>query len=875
MASKVNTRFVIILVVGVIALLGLLFLAYSIAYKSPSELAKAGDSMMASGDYKQAERLYSKAVNKDLSNTENMEKWVDSLEHILPETETEYQTLFKTDYIGAIKMIATVKRNDIAAHERYLSLRYNMLVSAYSRGMADLVIDETTGTLAFFNEAPDKVSEWERLRRYRGLAINMIAQVPNSALENEQTLLAQEDLERALLADPDDTESAIALMTITKFNLLRDIAEHDKEAQIEAVKQALDIGKAYLQTHPDDLLMQIEMLLQDAQLASRRIQAELEGKERVEAQYASLAGFVDRVDSIAEKLLGLDVGELTLDQIKRFYGLEKLIKPKDNLSQTRQMIDTLISSNKDNAELLLVAGRIAEEAGDREEALGWYSRIADIQTKPLSYEGLRLYRFKKSALRMTAMIRVDQALDLVGKPDTDTGDLETALELAKSSREAYAKSVSEDDQSLMLIDGKIALAKGDNQQALGLFKKFNELTLRENVIGLWAEAQAALRLNQLGVARDALLEMIPRESTNRKFLAMLTLAKIDEQLDEYESAAQLYKDILAFRPEYTPAVQGLDHVEKMINPELNDDPVLAAIFKARQIRKGTAQTPGDLGAAIQYLKDHIEELNYDPNIARELASILFDRGEINETIAVLSKSLELNPDHEYSEMFKKTLSALDPNDLVGSRIAMVRQAEGDELSKQLAIARIAYENNRPELLNETITKLVSMAPNDPGVIEIQFITAIRDGDVEKAKKLIAEQSLNPLMNLSYSARIAVAEGNTDKAIQLLEQAAASGTADASVYQMLATLKRQAGDLPAAIEAYEQSLAITPDNPTVIGDYVLALTQAGQYEEALSTARRLQQYGMSNTTFLNLWLNLEAVYGGESGQQIAIEQRKRL
>ncbi|MAO23166.1 MAG: hypothetical protein CMJ25_20630, partial [Phycisphaerae bacterium] len=90
MASRVNTRFVVLLTLGVIVLLGLVVVAYGVVMKSASDLAAKGDEFMQQGNYKQAEFVYSKAVNKDSSNIEYVDKWISSLEHLIPDTETEY-----------------------------------------------------------------------------------------------------------------------------------------------------------------------------------------------------------------------------------------------------------------------------------------------------------------------------------------------------------------------------------------------------------------------------------------------------------------------------------------------------------------------------------------------------------------------------------------------------------------------------------------------------------------------------------------------------------------------------------------------------------------------------------------------------------------
>ncbi len=871
MASRVNTKFVIILVVGVIALLGLVMLAYSIAVKSSADLARSGDELMASGDYKLAERHYSKAVNKDITNTEILDKWVNALDHIVPETETEYRDRFYSDYIGAIKKISTISRNDVEAHERYLSIRYQILEAGFNRSVADLVISETGSALAFFNEDPSQVGQWETLKRYRGLAIDSISK-RGLLLEDNQYLLALDDLERALLADPDDVEVAIGLISMTKANLLRGIADHEKEAQVEAVEEALQIANSFLATHPQSIEMQMMSLFLRAEIGGRQIKIELNGNEQVHAQRAALMEYQDEIDGIADRLLGANSDQLTVKVIEKFFTLESVISPDSLLANTRQMIDQLIATNKENGKLLLLAGQVARAASDFDEALGWYSQVIDLEAIPLSHEGMQLYSLKRTASLQQTLIKVDEAQRVARNPESAQSEMDSSLESATLARDQYAGEVSEDNQPLMLIDGRLASIRGEDQEALRLFKKYNELTLREVPEGLWQEGRTAFKLNQLGIARDAFLEMIPRETTNRKFLAMLSLASIYEQLNDLPAAAQLYHDILAISPDLEQAVSALERIEKIMNPSLNDDPVVAAVLTARQIRNGVAGVPGDLPAAIEYLREHIASLNYDPRIAKELASVLFDRHDVGGAIEVLTKALEHNPDEEW---IRETLSVMNSDDPVGSRIAMIRQADGDQLPKLLTIARIAMENNRPELLEETIAELVKIAPEDSGVIEIRFLSALRQGDVEAAKQIAEAGSLSPTVMLNYQARIAMVEEDPARAIQLLEQAVASGAADANIFQMLAILRRNSGDTRGSIEAFEQSLAITPDNPNVIGEYLLTLTRASMHEEALSAARRLQRHGMSNNTFLNLWLNLEAIYGGDAGQRIAIEQRQRI
>ena len=869
MASRVNTRFVIILIVGVFGLLGMLVLAYSFAYKSASDLAKRGDQFMAQGEYKQAEREYSKAVYKDSTNTENLHKWVDSLEHLVPETETEYRDQFNSSYIGAVRKTAMILRNNVDAHEQFLKIRFDLLKAGYFRGLADLVIEDTNGSLAFFTSDPAQVQDWERLKRYRGLAIVEIAK-KGELLEDDQLALAQDDLQRASAANPDDVESVIGLMNLHSFNANKDTSSDDGESRMKSLEENIQTADTFIASHPDNAMMIIQKTLFEIDYNRREIISTIDGVGRIDALKASLELFDERVEHVSRILLGTSGEKLDLQTIILFSVLENAIKPEYAMNDSRKMVDAMIESNKDDAELLWIAGRLAKNVGDIDEALGWYAQIGDLETRPISQQGLHQYSIKREALLARAKIHMQLATEAMD--ENSEVDLDTAIATAQTSRDLYATSVTEDNLSLMLLDGRIARASNQTEEALRLFRKYNEQTRRESPEGLWEEGITAWQLGQYGIARQALTEMIPLDQTNQRIQAMMTLAMIHERLKDYNSAVELYKSILEINPTLERVSEALEDVNKLINPELNDDPVLAAIFTSRQMRLGDEDSPGDYASAIEYLRTAIVEFEYEPRIARELAAVLFDRGDINGAKSALSQSLELNPDEEW---LRKTIESLDPNDQIASRIAMIRQSDGNEIDKLLMIAEIAILDDRREVIEQTLAELEVVSPDSNSAIELRFVYALKYGDTEAAKAIASRADLTPVDALSFQARIAVTENDTAKAIELLSQAVATGSADASVYRILANLQNDTGLLEESIQSFEQSLAINPDNEQVISEYLMALTKANHFEEALNTARRLQRFGSKNTTFLNLWLNLEAMYGEQQGLDFAIVQRARM
>ncbi|MBL4591546.1 MAG: hypothetical protein JKY96_06255, partial [Phycisphaerales bacterium] len=176
MASRINTKFVILLSVVVLGLLGLVAVAYSVVKKSGADHIASGDKMIAQGEYEKAKMFYGKAVSKDPSRGDWMEKWIESMTHLTPQNETEYQDMFYKDYVGALMHKSSTLRTDVQAHRDLLGIQYKMLQTSYSRNSADRLIESTTNVLSYFDGQPETGSDWVSLRRYRGFGYDRIAQ---------------------------------------------------------------------------------------------------------------------------------------------------------------------------------------------------------------------------------------------------------------------------------------------------------------------------------------------------------------------------------------------------------------------------------------------------------------------------------------------------------------------------------------------------------------------------------------------------------------------------------------------------------------------------------------------------------------------------
>lgn len=866
MASRVNTRFVILLVVGIVGLLGMMLVAYSVAFKSAADNMREGDRLLAEGNIKQAERAYSKGVNKDTTNVEYLNKWIESLEMLVPETETEYRDRFYTDYNGAISKAATVLRNDVDAHERQLELMYKQLRSEYSRGLADRMIEQTTTTLGFYSSGDGSIQPWERLRRYRGIAIAQIS-MRSGVLEENKIELAKEDLGRALEVDPTDTDSRIAMMTLDLTEVDRNAPREDRAARIDVLRENLADAESYLAQYPDDQRMRLQRLFLLIELDRRSLNLNQTPEQQIEQLKALYVPRIELLNDIADRLLAGSSDQLDIQTLTLFAGIENTIDPPAQYVRSRELLDKMVANHPESAEFLYYAGQLAKDANATEDANKWFEQISTLKVKPLSYEGLRQFSIQRLALLRRAEIAVEQA-EIAADDETRNAAVARATQL----RDQFSGMVSEDNLAQVLLDGRIALAQDKTDEALRLFRKYNDQTQRNNPTGLWYEGQVAKQLGQFGVARDALMQLIAIDNSNRKIAAMISLAQIEEQLQNLETAASYYRDVLEVRPTMQEVQGELDRVNLLLNPELNEDPALAAIYTSRRMRLGDDENPSDYAGAVEYLRDAVVRLEYEPRVTRELASLMLDSGDIDGARVLIQESAQRYPDDEALAGMLRAMESGNTNEIL---VSLIRESDRPELEKLISIAGVASSRGMFELLDDTVAQLNELAPNDRRVLEFTFANALRNGETERAIQISKRTDLTQVESISYQARIAVAQKQQGRAIELLMQAASSGTADVAIYQLLAMLQREQGDMNNAINSFKQALAIRPDNSEVIREYLLTLTQMREYEQALNESRRLQRYGTIDPVFMNLWLTLESQFGGVQGREFATRQRERL
>lgn len=869
--GKVNTRFVVLLGVGIAAVCGLLALAVvKLALKSGSDYARLGDAAMAEGDFQKAKTLYGAAVFRDKVRVEWLEKWINAIESWTPDTETAYRDAFFADYYPALSQSAAVQQTNIEAHERLLELMHSQMSHGYSRAAADQIAQATATAARFFDLDPNADPSWKRLLRYRGLAHELTLQA-DSTLSDEDVALIGEDLRAALAADPSDSEVAMALMRWTIASATRGAGNETAEKTLAASQEALKIADDFLAANPNDAGVMGMAMAVRLDMARAEAEKGKSGAERTVAIVEAIRAMAPELDALAEATTATDQGGVRLIALDRLQRLERAVDPESRLARSRRVVDAWLEADPDDGELLWISAALARNAGDLASASDHYAQIDTLKPLPVSVEGLRYFDLKRQAWASRAEVSLDEHERAKSEGATEE-QLAPMIARARELRDNLASQVTDDDLQLAMLDGRIAEAEGDETEALRLYRRYNEQTQRRSPEGLWLEGRVAAGLGQLGTARTALTMLLDIDPSNIR--AMLVLADIHGRLRATREAADLYRRVLVMSPGNSFAEDGLRRIEAIVNPESIDDPAVSALMTARRVRTGSAGQPPDPAGAARLLEESLESVGYDPRVAAELASLRVDQGDLAGARIITAEALRRHPENQQIAQLNEALAG---DDATAVLISMIELSDRSEVEKLVAIAGVAVTRGRTDQLDSAMARLGVIAPEDPRYVDLAFVRALARDDIEEAQRLAATAErldLDRVLGLSYHARLASHRGDNAEAVRLLQQAAARGTGDSAIHRFLAIELRQAGRLDEAVAAFEQSLDIRPDDVQTIYEYVATLARANRLSDALDVARREQNFGQGSPAFVELWLSLEAAAGGPEGRALAIDQREQ-
>lgn len=853
MAAKVNVKFVAILAAVLLLLTaGAGFLAYQVISKSGEDHERMGDEFAASGQLEEAAEEYSKAVAEDPTNVRWLTKWRNTLVQIIPDTQQEYSEAYGEHFIGILRQLANAQPTDPAPQREFLDAVYRQSVLSSSTGqqwsdVRDMAVRMT-------RQLDQSRPEAQAARRYAGLA--GVAQMRTMDVTADRKREIEEDLRAAIEGDPNDMQSHLALLemqTIEAQRVKRNGRLDEAERRIAEAKAQAD---ALIARFPNDPRPQLRRWQIEVMLPIELVQT-FPQQEQFRDTYGPM------LDPVIEKV---DKSEEALADRAFLQGLQGALltsRPEDGPDIWLGVLDRATRVSPDDTGLKMLRAEALSYRQLDEQAIEQYQEILDAPDLTVSLEGLMLRGYRTAA----AAAMVERAVRIWEIAPED--QKEAAGERAKRLRDQLAQRVPADSQLLVRADALIAYTDRDWGTAVNHLADLNRRAQSNDVGVLRLLAQALHNQGNLGVAveqYDRIVQLDPRNVE-----AQLRASQIEIRLQNFRGALARLRTVEVIDPENEEIRNQIEVIRRAIEQEGTiTDPVLAGLVEARHMRSDAGGN--DVAGAKAKLDQMLLDYPNDSRVAEERILVALADNDLDDAKRRNAAALEKFPG---DPRFRSIAIQLEEGDPVLRQILLIDEAGGSEFERALRkyyVYRSAGDEWRDKA-KEMLDFAKAARPDDPSLVEIQFVEAIEAKDYAKAREYAMEAARNNLdevNGLLYQGRLEMAEGKSDAALATLTKATEQMPFSAAAWRLLGQVRLGRGQVDPALEAFRRAVEIRPNDPSLVKPYLIALLDLRRDSEALDAARRARSINPNDASIQSVWLDLEERVGSK---KTALEARR--
>ncbi len=207
---------------------------------------------------------------------------------------------------------------------------------------------------------------------------------------------------------------------------------------------------------------------------------------------------------------------------------------------------------------------------------------------------------------------------------------------------------------------------------------------------------------------------------------------------------------------------------------------------------------------------------------------------------------------------------------------IVEQAP-DEQEPKLRLALLLWDNNQPDQARELFEQLLERPNGRILAAAVSFYQA--QGDQQAMERLTPQldnhQDISPADRTALQVRLAMHQGQVDRALALLEQLAESGQASAQNWRQLIAIQIQRDQVDAALAAAHKAAQAHPDQPMFAsfvehGDLVRRAIERPQLNRL--TAAMLVSGDARRTAIEALGLLLDAEQSNRTTAEVVVDLR---
>lgn len=869
MAARINTRFVLVLVitlgVGVAVIGGLYFVTVT---RDTQRFIENGDRALAEKNFELAYEWYGKAVSKKPSVVEYLEKAEGALRQITPKTaiaaEERYNWL-----VAILERKSTVRASEPALHMPYLTELWNR--SRLMQGPKDWVTLAQAGQAMYQRVAADNP------QRNVGLMFKALANMQRTESAEKELDEAESDMMTALkglpAGDPylDPGYAALIIHQQLRADRLNTAGQGSRAE--EKRKQAAESLKLGLEAAPNGVNVAKAALLE--YVARDRGSAPLDVGDQE---------FIGRMTRAAELAAASSEPIAMAEVATVISNLDRTL----GASKAAELLEDYLEKNPDGIYYHSLLSQIQLGSGKYDEARASAQKVIDSQPLPVGLPAVMQHDLKIQASGMMVNIAFNRwdSADPAAKPSL-VADIQTAYD-------ALAKFVADPATNLWSLQaaGKLEVAKGRYAAAAS---KFEEMIKRSSRVEAETYFLSAICLDQLGDLGLALVRMekaIEVQPGNINLLAIR--ADYLRRLGRFDESKALADGILSISPGH-PVASMVKSILETGAASRPTDAIVEVIEDARQL-----VNEGQHDSARQMLEVEIVEHPDDVRLARALVSILITQDHRDEARTLLDASMKKFPGDGVLPVLKASLDTTDPVQRLVNLVEQTITDKGEQLAtaySQLQVlarrsdasaqsseakgdadaaakSRDVAERARTRA-TEFLTTAQTTAPRHPILVEQLFneaVTASNWTEAERLAQVAREDNIDQMQGLLYKGRLEIARRNYAAAITALNEAVSANSYSSVVYRLLGIAHQQAGNTEQAIVAFSQAYERRPTDLMNVALYSELLAQAGQKVTAMQIVRKAKAIAPDNPALTERLLQLEAEVGDK---RLAFTERRAI
>lgn len=832
MATRVNTRFVILLTSVLAALvLGMVGFWYVFVQQSPADLMHRGDQLMADGAPQQAVAYYGRALRNSASRTnlELIDKYTAALETApVQDLATAEQHL--AQHRQWLRRAAELHTDDASRLERYYALELRVAQQWNERALYRELHELTEARLA---TNPDSLVA----RKYRGIA-QVHLHGPGTTETSWQQ--ARHDLQAARAGRPADAQ---VLHYLARWHLITNEAN-----------QALALSQAMLADDPDDPQRRLKRL----QILTH---PELETPDTATTEAArqlahDLAGYFSTHSQPTRHVLAL------VEVLRRLED-----ESAEMATAARELLAAAVDAEPEDAALRDAFSQLLARLGEHDAAIAQLQalRQAPLDAPPLTYlRNHHTHRIATSRLADLLLMRV---------ADTDDANQRrTTLQRVESLLEELA-ATSPDSATVKMLQGRLAMEQGETAQAALAFEAAIKRFDPPPRSLLLLAAHAHRRLNNWGMAIEHLRTLLDRNAEDHQVRRQLAAMQI--QHGRVESAAA-HIDVLLRHQANAPEVRELELYLIAARGELDNAVTRFHALPTEAQRRALPAlvraciTHGQRDLALELLNGRLERYPADLTALQLMIALAPDQVRDRELLAradaaeadpdvldMLSHQLEHGPEAASHELMRRLIDQ-----------------QHDPLERALLQARLASQVGDTQRLRAAIEESAAVAPDHERVIELQFELALHDEQWDRAARLAATaatRNLDLAQGAFFRARLAAAHDQLPEASAHYRQALAARPVYADGWSRFGDVLSELGDRSAAVDAYRRALQQQPDHIAAHRGLAAIFIRQGEHDAARAQLHEARQYAPTDAALLHQSIVLEQAHG-DPARTLALRRR---